>query len=42
MNNNGKKAIGLVLWIIAREMLKIRGEIKKDEEFKPKVSDFGE
>jgi small subunit ribosomal protein S2 len=42
MNNNGKKAIGLVLWIIAREILKTRGEIKKDDEFKPKVQDFGE
>jgi small subunit ribosomal protein S2 len=42
MNNNGKKAVGLVLWIIAREILKNRGEIKKDADFKAKVSDFGE
>lgn len=42
MNNNGKKSIGLVLWVIAREVLKTRGEIKKDDEFKPKIQEFGE
>ena len=42
MNNNGKKALSLVFWILAREILKHRGEIKKDEEFKPQISDFGE
>ncbi len=42
MNNNGKKSVGLVFWILAREILKSKGEIKKDVEFKPKVSDFGD
>ena len=42
MNNNGKKAVGLVLWILAREILKNKGEVKKDSDFKPKVSDFGD
>jgi small subunit ribosomal protein S2 len=42
MNNNGKKAVGLVFWILAREILKTKGEIKKDTDFKPKVSDFGD
>ena len=41
-NNNGKKSIGLVFWILAREILKSRGEISKDSDFKPKLSDFGE
>jgi small subunit ribosomal protein S2 len=42
MNNNGKKSIGLVLWIMAREILKNRGEVSKDADFKPKVQEFGE
>ncbi len=40
MNNNGKKSIALVFWILAREILKSRGEIKKGSDFKPTVSDF--
>ncbi len=42
MNNNGKKALALVFWILAREILKKRKKIKKDSEFKLKVEDFGE
>ena len=42
MNNNGKRSIGMILWILAREILKNRGDIKKDSDFKAKVSDFGE
>ena len=42
MNNNGKKSIGLVFWILAREILKNRKKIKKNSDFKAKVSDFGE
>lgn len=42
MNNNGKKAISLVFWILAREILKKRGKIKKDIDFKAKIEDFGE
>jgi small subunit ribosomal protein S2 len=41
VNNNGRKSIALTLWIMAREILKKRGEIKKDEDFKPKLADFG-
>jgi len=40
-NNNGRKSIALILWILAREILKNRKEIKSDKEFKAKVSDFG-
>ena len=40
-NNNGKKAIALVLMLLAREMLKKRGDIKNDSEFKYTIADFG-
>jgi small subunit ribosomal protein S2 len=40
-NNNGKKSLALVFWILAKEMLKKRGKIKKDSDFKPGVKDFG-
>jgi small subunit ribosomal protein S2 len=40
VNNNGKKAIALVFWIMAREILKNRGDIKKDADFKESVADF--
>ncbi len=41
VNNNAKKSLALVLWILAREILKARKEIKKDSEFKPTLKDFG-
>ena len=40
-NNNGKKSLALIFWIMAREILKARGDIKKKSEFKAKVTDFG-
>jgi small subunit ribosomal protein S2 len=40
-NNNGKKAIAMILMILSREILKRRGRIKKDSEFKYKIEDFG-
>jgi small subunit ribosomal protein S2 len=42
LNNNGKKSIALAFWIIAREMLKASGKIKKDSDFKMTTKDFGE
>ena len=41
-NNKGKKALGLVFYILAREYLKARGVIKKEEDFKAKLEDFTE
>jgi len=41
VNNNGKKAIALMLMLLSREMLKIKGTIKKDSEFAYKIEDFG-
>lgn len=40
-NNNGKKSLALLFWILTREMLKISGEIKKNSDFKSKINDFG-
>ena len=42
MNNNGKKALALVFWILATEILKKKGKIKKADDFKLKPKDFGE
>ncbi len=39
-NNKGKRAIGLLFWLLAREILKERKEIKSDSEFKLKLEDF--
>lgn len=39
-NNKGKKSLGLIFWILAREYLKLRGIIKDYSEFTAKVDDF--
>jgi len=41
MNNNGKKSLALVFMLLAREILKKRGQIKKDSDFKYTIEDFG-
>ena len=41
-NNKGKKSLGLLFWILAREYLKNRGQIKSAEEFKAPLEDFVE
>jgi small subunit ribosomal protein S2 len=40
-NNNGRKSLALMFWIMARELLKKRGEVKKDSDFKYTLKDFG-
>jgi len=40
-NNKGKKALAILFWLLAREVLKERGEIKSDKEFNYKIEDFG-
>jgi small subunit ribosomal protein S2 len=40
-NNNGKKSLALIFWIMAREVLKARGDIKKNSDFTAKIKDFG-
>ncbi len=39
-NNKGKKSLGLIFWILAREYLKLKGLIKDYSDFKVKVDDF--
>ncbi|MBI1974177.1 30S ribosomal protein S2 [Candidatus Micrarchaeota archaeon] len=39
-NNNGKKSLALVYYLLAREILKNRGTIKSDEEFTTPMDDF--
>ena len=42
VNNNGRKSLALVFWVLARELLKKQGKIKKDSEFKPTLEEFGD
>ena len=39
-NNKGRKALATLFWLLAREILKERKEIKSDSEYKYKVEDF--
>ena len=39
-NNKGKKSLGLLFYILAREYLLLRGMISKAEEFKATLEDF--
>lgn len=39
-NNKGKKALALIFWLLTREILKEKGEIKSDKDFKEKIEDF--
>lgn len=41
-NNKGKKSLGLLFWILAREYLIGRGIIKNPSEFKEKLDDFSD
>lgn len=40
VNNKGRKSLATVYWLLAREILKNRGVIKTDEEFKAKPEEF--
>lgn len=39
-NNKGRRALALIYWLLAREILKEKGKIKTDEDFKSSVEDF--
>jgi small subunit ribosomal protein S2 len=39
-NNKGKKSLGLLFYIMTREYLRARGQLKNNEEFKAKLEDF--
>ncbi len=40
VNNKGRKSLALVYWLLAREILRARGDIKSDEDFQMTVEDF--
>jgi small subunit ribosomal protein S2 len=39
-NNKGRRALALVYWLLAREILKHNGKIKSYDDFKPTIEDF--
>ena len=39
-NNRGRRSLAFIYFLLAREVLRQRGEIKSNEEFKYQVSDF--
>lgn len=39
-NNRGRKSLAFIYYLLAREVLKVRGTIKKNEEFKHSPGDF--
>ncbi|MGB9748383.1 MAG: 30S ribosomal protein S2 [Candidatus Woesearchaeota archaeon] len=41
-NNKGKKSLGLIFWVLAREYLKKRVIIRNEEEFKYTLDEFSE
>ena len=40
-NNNGKKSLALIFWILAREILKNRKKIKSEKDFNYTIKEFG-
>ena len=40
-NNKSNKSFAVLFWVLAREILKEKGQIKSDEEFQYKLEDFG-
>ncbi|MEM5872318.1 MAG: 30S ribosomal protein S2 [Candidatus Aenigmatarchaeota archaeon] len=40
VNNKGRKSLATIYWLLAREILKNKGIIKQDEDFKLKPEDF--
>jgi len=39
-NNKGRRALATVYWLLTREVLKARGEVKEDTEFKPTIDEY--
>jgi small subunit ribosomal protein S2 len=39
-NNKGRRSLAVAYWLLTREVLKLRGEVKSDAEFKPEIKDF--
>ena len=41
-NNKGKKSLGLLFYILTKELLKLKGKLKEEEELPQKIEDFTE
>ena len=39
-NNKGRRALALIYWLLAREMLRLRGDLGVDEDLEATVDDF--
>ena len=39
-NNKGRRALALIYWLLAREMLRLRGDLAADEDLEATVDDF--
>lgn len=39
-NNKGRKSLGIIFYLLARETLKKQGEIDEDGDFNPEITDF--
>jgi len=39
-NNKGRRALALIYWLLTRAILKEKGKIKSEDDFKPAVEDF--
>ena len=39
-NNKGRRALALIYWLLAREMLRLRGDLGADEDLEATVDDF--
>jgi len=39
-NNKGRRSLAIIYWLLAREVLKLRGQIKEDSEFTMVIEDF--
>jgi small subunit ribosomal protein S2 len=39
-NNKGRRALATVYWLLTREVLKARGEVKEDGDFKQTIDDY--
>jgi len=39
-NNSSRRALATLFWIFSRELLKVKGEIKNDREYKYTIEDF--
>jgi len=39
-NNKGRRSLALIYWLLSRELLRIRGELDKDEDLEETIDDF--